>query len=87
MIYSGTHTVSATVKNTFGVAQVSMFVDGVLVDTRAGSVPETSVWSFPLDTTKFSGTLAMPVTHTITFVAYDKGGNSSNSSLTIQIGN
>jgi hypothetical protein len=83
---SGTKSVDVTATNTFGVAQVSMYVDNVLVDTQLPS-RTSGAWSFTLHTTNFSGTIASPHVHTLTIVAYDLGGNTGTATLSITIAN
>jgi hypothetical protein len=83
---SGTHTFTVTATNTFGVAQVSVTVDGVLMDTQVAS-RAGGVWTFSIDTTKYSGTLVSPQNHTLTAIAYDLGGNTFTTSHIISIGN
>lgn len=102
MILSGTHTITVSTANTYGVTQVTLYIDNVIVDTLVwlntkltlgtdgitykASDMKTS-WAFTLDTTKYSGTIASPATHTLKAIAYDLGGNASTQTTTITIGN
>lgn len=83
---SGTHTFTVTASNTYGVAQVTVTVDGVLMDTQTGPRPN-GAWTFSIDTTKYSGTIASPQMHTVEAIAYDLGGNTFTTSQTITIAN
>lgn len=86
---SGTKTVTFTTANTFGCAQASMYVDNALVDTISCDLANgiRTFWTFTLDTTKFSGTIASPGTHTLKLIAYDVGGNTGSFLQSIIIAN
>ncbi|MDP4244086.1 MAG: hypothetical protein Q8921_15285, partial [Bacteroidota bacterium] len=90
---SGTKTVLIQAVNTYGTAQVTLYCDGRIVDTQAGTTVAgvqsrvNDTWSFALDTTLFAGTVMAPVTHTLRAQAYDLAGHSAYASLTITIGN
>lgn len=83
---AGTHTIAVTATNTYGVQQVTVQIDGVMLDTQVAE-RATGVWNIAFDTTKFSGTLASPVIHTVKAIAYDLGGNTSTATLTVTIAN
>ncbi len=83
---SGTHTFTVLATNTYGVAQVSVQVDGVLMDTQVAA-RSGGLWTFTIDTTKYSGTIASPGMHTVTAIAYDLAGNTFTTTHTIVIAN
>ncbi len=86
MTLSGTCTITVEQTNTSPLVQVSVYIDGVLFDTLVALAGVTT-WTFSLDTTKYSGTVASPVNHTLTSVLYALDGTTSSSSATITIGN
>ena len=83
---SGIVTFTVTATNTYGYSQVSCYVDDVLMDTQAGA-RENNIWTFSIDTTKYSGTIVSPGTHILKVIGFDLGGNPNPFTKTIIIGN
>jgi len=88
---SGTVAVKVVTSNQSGVSQVTMAIDGILFQTRVttpnmGDAANTE-WDLSLDTTKLTGSVASPVTHVLTILAYDLHGNAGVATLTITVRN